>query len=462
MTISKKYLFLFGSSAFVLPLILALVPINELPIESLTLANDPLLEKPSFNWGALFSDSVSVKNENGKDTLLPNTYSLKEKLIGDHFDLVDKYSNQNFGFRPFYVRLRNQFDYTLFSKSHAQSVIIGKDGYLFEEQYIKSYLGLDFIGQDSINQRVTKLKYVQDELERQGKLVLVVIAPGKGYFYPEYIPDAYGKKVGKNNYEGHVQAFKRENINYIDFNDLFVKNKNKSKGVLYPKTGIHWSQYGMYNSLDSIISYIEHKNNIDLKDIEINRNVKPTSELKFKDNDIEQGLNLFTSLDHLDMTYPKFNYLPGEGKARPTLLTISDSFWWQIYDLGVGHEIFNEGKFWFYNQTVHPDTENSGTNVFSNQINLFEELQKRDIIILMATEANLYKFGFGFIEEAENTLKSGIENYKKRLDEIVLQIRTTPEWFDQVQKKAAEKGISLEEMLFLDAQYVYKMELQNK
>ncbi len=462
MNINKKLVFFASLLSLFLPFFLGFLSVNEINLDLLKLENDVKIEKPIFKWKELFIKEVTVKSASGNDSLILNSNHQRDKILGDYFQKVEEYVNQNFGFRPLYIRFRNQLDFTFFGKAHANSVIVGKENYLFEENYIKAYYGLDFIGQDSINKKVAQIKYVQQRLEEKGKLFFIVLATGKASFYPEYIPDKYGKKVGTNNYEAFTNAFNSNGINYIDFNNYFIKQKNKSEHVLYPKTGIHWSQYTMYKALDSMLLYIEKRKRIDLPDYKLQQDALANSIPQFSDDDIEKGLNLLTKLESLNMTYPKFEFMDTKGKTKPKVLSISDSFYWQMFNLGISHHVFENGKFWFYNNAVYPDSEGNGPPVFAYNLNLFEELEKYDVVFVMATEANLYKIGFGFFELAETTLKIGTGDYQKRVDEIILTIKSTPSWLDQIKEKAKEKNISLEEMIKEDALYVYKTEILSK
>src|SRR4030042_2318806 len=74
---------------------------------------------------------------------------------------METYLNESFGLRNYFVRINNQIAFTFFRKAKASGVIIGKEKYLYEENYIRAYYGLDFIGEDSILHRMQKLKYVQ-------------------------------------------------------------------------------------------------------------------------------------------------------------------------------------------------------------------------------------------------------------------------------------------------------------
>lgn len=91
-------------------------------------------------------------------------------FMGRYQDLKEQYLNNEFGFRPSFVRLHNQIDFWLFDKLHAQSVIRGKENYLYEYNYIKTYYGLDYIGADSIRNRMHQIKIIQDSLQARNKL----------------------------------------------------------------------------------------------------------------------------------------------------------------------------------------------------------------------------------------------------------------------------------------------------
>ena len=68
------------------------------------------------------------------------------------------YLNENFGFRNVFVRLNNELNFRLYDEINAKNVILGKDDYLFEENYILTYKGKDFIGSQQIEEKVNKLK----------------------------------------------------------------------------------------------------------------------------------------------------------------------------------------------------------------------------------------------------------------------------------------------------------------
>ena len=324
-----------------------------------------------------------------------NKFSWKDWFSGSYQEVQDKYLNDHFGFRSFFIRLNHQWRFSLFNKVKTQWVTVGKENYLYEENYIKAWYGDDFIGQDSIERRMYKLKMLQDTLNQLEKKIIAVLAPGKGSFYPEYIPDDFHKEQGTTNIDVYRQCIEKWNINCLDFNRYFIDNKEKSPYPLYPQYGIHWSYYGMCIAADSIVRYIEKTNNIDMPNMYW-ENVKINQPQK-DDADISRAMNLLFQPRTFNMAYPEIQFESDEGKTKPSLMVISDSFYWSVYSMGWGN-LFADNHFWYYNKEIYP--ENFDSPFTTNDVNLQEEIQKYDIIVILCTDANLPNFGWGFIENA--------------------------------------------------------------
>ncbi len=319
---------------------------------------------------------------------------------GEYQEQSEKYFNENFGFRNAFIRLNNEIGFDFFRKAKANGVIIGKNDYLFEENYIKAYYGTDFIGKDSIDQRMDRLKYVQDTLKKLNKNIILIFAAGKGSYYPEYIPDKFKVKKRMTNYDYHLKLAKDFKINYIDFNDYFLKNKHKCKHPLYPQYGIHWSKYGMCLAADSIIRYIEKMRNIDMNNLYWKK--VDIENPKDEDYDIANGMNLIFKLKSFKMGYPQIKFENAKSKVKPNLLVVSDSYYWGMFNFGISN-VFNKSHFWYYNKEVYPETFSKP--LFTSDIDLKKEINDHDVIIIMSTQATMTDLGWGFIEKLYQTLK---------------------------------------------------------
>ena len=324
-------------------------------------------------------------------------FSFKDWFEGAYSANQDKYLNENFGFRNLFIRLYNQIQYSLFREAKANGVIIGKDNYLYEENYILSYLGRDFIGEDKIQDKVQKLKKITDTLKTKNIDLFVILAPGKGSFYPEYIPEKYNPNYKTtSNYDVYQKIILQKNINLLDFYSWFVNMKNSSEYPLFPKTGIHWSKYGELLVADSIIKYINSKNRQLLKSKIIIKNINYSAGVFDTDDDIEQGMNLLFNIKDLEMGYPDFKF-EKSNVAGLKVLAVADSYYWGLFNSGLSQHAFNNGQFWFYNEGIYPESYNEP--LYVSDIELKESIESNDIIMLLATDANLYKFAFGFIDQ---------------------------------------------------------------
>ncbi len=378
-------------------------------------------------------------------------------LEGDYQIKKEKFLDQNFGLRNDYVRLNNQLDFTLFKKANVKKLVVGKRDFLFEDDYINAYYGNNFVGEKPLDERFKKLKAVQDVLFAQGILLEVVFAPGKATFYPEFIPDSWQYEKKLSNYEYAVKKCKDNKIDYIDFNDWFLKQKNISPYDLYPKTGIHWSNYGAMLAIDSIKTHIELRSQLILRDFTID-NIFFSDSLLSPDNDIGEAMNLLSDVPVLPMPYANYRWVENNLAIKPKALFIGDSYFWNIYYQGFTNNFFTDCKFWYYNETVYPE---DAPERDVKKLNLAEELTKFKVIVLMATECNIHDIGWGFIEKVYDLNKEDMNgSMRKRIyvGLIIENIKQNKEWLADIEKKAKEKNISIPEMITLDAIYIYKTE----
>jgi nicotinamide mononucleotide adenylyltransferase len=310
----------------------------------------------------------------------------------------EAYVKDSFGFREPFIRLYNQWQYSFYNHTSAHSVVIGRSGYLYEENYIKAHLGLDFIGEDSIRGQVDRLKTISDSLKKKNIDLVVLLAPGKGSFYPEYFPEKYDQvKKGVTNADVYKKYFKQKDIHLLDAHSWFLQMKYKEhkQHRLYSKTGIHWSKYGEYIVADSLLRYLSELRGVEFPAMKLIQE-ETSSALRSTDNDIWQGMNLWMNMSDYKMTYPIVQRT-GEEHNQTKVLTIADSYFWGLYWMGLPEGYFSNGEFWYYFEQRYPQQFTTPSLV--NEINIRSEVEKNNVVLLILTDANLPRFGFGFLEK---------------------------------------------------------------
>ncbi len=386
-------------------------------------------------------------------TTLTNSFeplSLESFSNGSFQESLAAYVNDQIGFFAFFVKLHNQLEYTLFGNIFTGDVVAGKDDYLYEQPYIDAYFGEDYLGMMKIRKYGNTFKALQDSLEARGKIVMMGMATGKAYYYPEYLP--YQKERDSTNHEYFLQDFKERGINHIDFHPVFEELKKEYGDLLFPKYGIHWSYFSNFFVADTIVKYMEAKMGWDLPNIEMTE-LNFSSEPLYYDNDISGSMNLFREPRPDSMAYPEFEWEPKQGKDSKKILIIGDSFGWELVErMRIGQECFDSMEFWYYNITCYTtDSRNNHRDELPYLVrhrDLNEVLDEYDAFLIIANEPNMASRGFKFPIRMLKTLQDSSFKPKFLMDfYIEEQIRSERGWQEQLKEMAQARGISYEEML---------------
>jgi hypothetical protein len=369
-------------SFFILFLLLVSPLINQLGdfLSSITLAG--YTEKPpkeKLSWNNWFNNKYQEKSE--------------ERI---KFDLRAK---------GFLIRLNNQLRFSLFGELKNRYVTYGRNGQYFQNDYIDSYFGRDYIGEDSIRKKMLMLQDIMDTLQNTGTRLLIVLAPSKVFFTPESIPKEYDLyELKSNNYNSYVKVLNELNIDHIDFNTYFKSMKNTSPYLLYSPGGAHWSTYGAYIAIDTILKSISEKLNYSFPHYHYPE-IQLFREARYSDNDVFSLANLLWTKQITELAYPKMEILNDTNTVKPNVLAIADSYY-SILMYNYMHDYFfdSNSAYWFYFNNIwtkRHEVLNGKLGTTVEQVQDFShEFQSRDLIILLSTDSNLDAFPWGFIEKA--------------------------------------------------------------
>lgn len=173
-------------------------------------------------------------------------------------------------------------------------------------------------------------------------------------------------------------------------------NKGLTTAPLFPKYGIHWSTYASMLAADSLITRIEHLTQTDLPSVQIGS--FQWLPAHGTDYDIGNGLNIFWPPGPDTLGYPAFDLVGGNTETKPKVLVIADSYFWSIFNLGIGHA-FGQLDFWYYHQELYRHGATS-------TIALTEEekqnlIYQYDVVILLNTDPKIPEFGWGMLDNIQ-------------------------------------------------------------
>jgi hypothetical protein len=212
---------------------------------------------------------------------------------------------------------------------------------------------------------------------------------------------------------------------------------------------MHWSIYGVALATDSLIKFIEKDLPGTIPSMKIGE-IELSESLRYTDNDIGNMLNLILPLPGVQAAYPRIRFENDPEKKKLSVLVIADSYYLNIVN-EIGDKIFRKQEYWYYNSKVYPAIIDNENPVYIDKSDLKKKLSEFDVILLMTSEINMHCGFWNFIEEVYQAFHP--EYMESHVYEKENLIRNSREWFRFMVGKARKQGLTLEEMIRIDAEY---------
>ncbi|MBR4506386.1 MAG: hypothetical protein IKP21_06395 [Bacteroidales bacterium] len=371
---------------------------------------------------------------------------------------LDEYLKSNFGFREVAIRLYNQYLYTCYHKTQNHDLLFGSDGYMYERYFVEDYYESrmykytddpqELIGMFDLEAR--RLARLQSILREQGTYLFVEISPGKDILYPEHLPpqDTMTRTPGPRAYPEYLHLFDKYGVEYIDVLGWFLRIKDSVPFPLMTPLGNHWSNIASVYAFDSIMRFMPTLGGPKVRTVAIGEPYYGRT--REPDNDLGRLLNVtFTPrqprCQYVDVVMP-----PAHATAKPGLVVIGDSFFWNIkYNFQLD-SLFRYTHYWFYNNTVYFDADHHNVADYD----LRQTLVDADYVMLSYCSGQLYDLGNGFIVDALLAFTTTDEERQAVRDSIFGLIRDDEHWLQYLEGKSAREGISFEQAMLNDANYL--------
>ncbi len=234
----------------------------------------------------------------------------------------------HFAFRSWFVSTYAMLEQTLFDEASIRNVIAGKDDWLFYQETLDNYLGLNPLTDRQIFNIVHNLGLYQYALNQQGAKMMVTIVPNKNTIYPEYMKDRYLQSE-TSDLDRMVAALNAAGIPYTDLKTPLQNDER----TLYYKRDSHWTNEGAllaynvlmdqmgieHDRLDSILPSGQKEHISDLDEMLNPKHLQPEIE-----NDYSGALNY--QLDAPIQDYMDNWIATSKPDGQGTLLMFRDSF----------------------------------------------------------------------------------------------------------------------------------------
>lgn len=187
--------------------------------------------KPGFNETLSAEPLIVDKNGNLNDSYLSD---------------IAKFINDGFFLRQELISVNNKLTAVIFGTSGEESIILGKDGWLYYESTLNDYVGIDVMTEREVFMAVNNVRLMSEYCKANGIQFGFMIAPNKNSLYADNMPLLSETNTSLN--ANRIMAgFKEWGIGNVDLFGIF-----STEPVLYYKTDSHWNVKGAALAADSI------------------------------------------------------------------------------------------------------------------------------------------------------------------------------------------------------------------
>lgn len=409
---------------------------------------------------------IPIKNLAGVSSrtvlVRPSVASLAD---GSWQQQAEKWATRNFGFREPAIRLYNQYVWSCYHRSTNKGVMRGREGYLYERYFVEDHYEsrmYKYTGsRDEMLARyeteARRLAKLQAILQECGTHMFVCIEPGKNFLYPEYLPprDTMTRQPGPWAYPEYLHLFDRYGVNYVDVMGWFAQLKGNVGYELMTPLGTHWSNIAATYAFDSIMRYMQHLGGPAIRPVSLG--TPYTDMTREPDADLGQLLNLVRTPRQPQCQYVDVSLGPADSaKRKPSLIALGDSFFWNIVYNYPLDTLFDYCHYWYYFNSIFFDPEHDNVS----QVDLLESLAEADYVMLGYCTGQIYDLGNGAISRALLQCCYDDEEVDSVRADIAARIMADERWRSRLVAKAEQEGISLEQAILNDANYLIDMQLE--
>ena len=183
---------------------------------------------------------------NEKLAEMPSLMTEEGRLNTDYLAQLQSFVNDRFFLRQKLITLDRRVS-NLLGVSGEDSVIAGKDGWLFFADTLGDYTGTELMSSRELFSAASNVALMDAYCRSTGKEFAFIIAPNKNSLYGEFMPD-YGVTARTSNAEKFHGLLEQFGVSYVDLFAAF----DEEQEILYFAHDSHWNSRGAALGADLI------------------------------------------------------------------------------------------------------------------------------------------------------------------------------------------------------------------
>lgn len=352
---------------------------------------------------------------------------------------LEPYLKENIGFREPLIRFYNQYLYDFFKASTNESIVAGKDHWLYFKMNMNDYYGTEMYhwfdskekAWEVLDKKTRVMWKLRGILKDYDVDFLVFMAPEKGFVYPEYLPKRRFDTTTLNAREFFSAKFDAYGFPYIEMTQWFIDMKaaDTLPYPLFPQTGIHWNFSSAY-ATDTLLRFMGNLKGIELPKLKFGPLHQSSEETAKSDLDCELIANLIRPLTTPNNTLydADVTVVTNKSTTFPNVIFVGTSFLNRMYDFVPFDDLFSYSEFWYYYTTVRYGKKYEKTEPISDW-DVLQKLIEADYVVFQMPGEQLYRGSLNFAESALLSLCFSEEFFNARCKQLMDSLNMT---YDQV------------------------------
>jgi hypothetical protein len=203
----------------------------------------PLLVMPWQNEAAVGNEKLAA---------VPKVRTAAGAWNTDFLGDLSDYVTDHFGFRHAMITLQNRLTGTALHTLNSDSVLLGKDGWLFYRETEEDYTGANLFTARQSYAAAHTLKLMQEYCAQNDIRFCFTIAPNKNSLYGSQMPTRY-KAASVRNAQLLAAQMQQQGVNYFDLFGLL----GNSGETLYYKYDSHWTMEGAQLAAQGLLQTLD-------------------------------------------------------------------------------------------------------------------------------------------------------------------------------------------------------------
>lgn len=155
-------------------------------------------------------------------------------------DQVTDYVQDHFALRQRFITANAALEAAVFQTSSQDSVLLGREGWLFYRETLDDYLHTDPLTGRELFCAAHTLALLTEYAQSHGASLTFTVAPNKMSLYPQYLPYVGRPLAGADDIDRLIPLLEEQGVAYADLFSPFRKQEQ----VLYHAADSHWTCRG--------------------------------------------------------------------------------------------------------------------------------------------------------------------------------------------------------------------------